>query len=214
MVNLFEPLLLNFIRKEVLSFNIDRKNESNPSYKSIPKQIISSPVFSQVNKPSDDKVIKVDFPEIKSSFFSEEKTTPWLDFFQNRSSDTGQNKAHWNFLFPEIPWSSEQLDWQDEKSDGKLTGHYVEKEDTHSLCLLFESEKTGKIWIYFEYKLIPQPTAVLQFQIQKDSYYRLIRADKEDLTRQLSMLGNVRITVEKMNSELSNLSDLRRGILV
>jgi hypothetical protein len=120
---------------------------------------------------------------------------------------------HWNFLFPEIPWSEERLYWEDEKKKSKFFGLVTSKKDFFLFCVLFDSIRTGKVRIYLEFNPAEDKTSSVIFQTEREAMRRKIDRDKADLGSQLKILGKIRILVEANNDNLAKMTQNRLGLL-
>jgi len=213
MVNLFEPFLISLLKKFPIS-SAPSKFEGNMA-----KEIgnLQPKVLSKINFPAMTP-IRTDVPikhaEMKDAFFSEVKTDRWMEILRDSRSVSEELKPHWSFLFPEIPWSEDRIYWEDEKSKSKFYGTIANKKGAFSLCLLFESLRTGKIWIYLEYFPTLEKSCAVIFRTEKEFMKRKIQRDKSFLASELKILGKIRISVETSNDNLVKLTQNQLGILV
>ncbi|TGL57413.1 hypothetical protein EHQ58_14085 [Leptospira ognonensis] len=214
MVNLFEPFLISLLRKHQVSLATAKTEERHADQVRIPDTKLFSKITS-ASKQEGTADLPIGNVGVKASFFSPWKTERWLEILKDTKSTTSEDtKPHWNFLFPEIPWSSERIYWRDEKSKSQFFGTLGKNQDTFCLCLLFDSLRTGKVWIYIEHSVRPESSCAIIFQTEKDFMKRKIEQDKSLLQKELKNLGNIRISVETNNDNLVKMTQIQRGILV
>jgi hypothetical protein len=213
MVNLFEPLLLTFLKKTSPSAETKKdltnlQTKFSEIHSSVKIKTIENHLTGTI------EIYPPNFPGIKKSFFSEDKARHWMEILQQKNPEGKDLKLHWNFLFPEIPWSNERIYFNDEKNKSKFYGTLSKEKDTFLLCVLFDSIRTGKIWIYLEYHPHPKKSGSVFFRTEKESIKRMIEKDKFTLMKELEVLGKIRISVETSNDSLVKALDTKLGILV
>lgn len=214
MVNLFEPFLLSLLRKHQVLQASSKTEDILVEKVKVPEIKIFQKIASATARGSAEEV-PLKNVGIKESFFSPQRTERWLGILSETKSVASEEiKPHWNFLFPEIPLFEERIFWQDEKAKSQCFATMGKKEDTFCLCLLFESLRTGKVWIYLEYSTRAETSCSLFFQTEKESMKRKIEQDKTLLAKELKNLGNIRISVETNNDNLVKMTQNQLGILV
>ncbi len=211
MVNLLEPFLSTLL-KNTLKPLPSKATEENPtlapSSLHIPKsknQLIPLPLDNEKSQPK--------FPEAKRAFFSDIKSSHWFEIQKDEGIESKEIKHQWNFLFPEIPWSEERIYWEERNRKSKFYSTLASKKDSFLLCVLFDSERTGKVWIYMEYNPKAEDTSSIFFQTERDSMKRKIEREIAQLEKQLYQLGNIRIQVETSNDNFAQMTQIRLGIL-
>jgi len=211
MVNLFEPILFSFIKNRSILPSSPPENVSNPKLQKA--GLIQNHIQPELRLTQVKEETQAVFPDSKRSFFSEAKTTQWMEILRDQDPKSKELSLHWNFLFPEIPWAEERIYWEDEKKKSKFFASLASKKDTHLLCVLFDSLRTGKVWIYLEYHPTSENTSSVFFQTEKESMKRRIYMDKPELEAQLRILGKIRIQVETNNDNLAKMTHIGRGRL-
>jgi hypothetical protein len=215
LVNLFEPSLIQLLKQRIdppfsapRNINLHKRSsllEQNPGV--IKQAIIKG---NSVPEPT---LETSKFREIKSAFFDTVKTNHWMEIQRQASSDGKELKNHWEFLFPEIPFTNERFYFEDLENKSKLYGTLGQEKESYWLGIFFESLQTGKISIFLTYHKAKERKGSVSFQVQSELTFESLLRDKEMIAKQLAILGKVHVTIER-KAELSTTKSVGKpGIL-
>ena len=152
MVNLYEPILL-LLHKHKQQSGVFEKMDMGKNHT---PTILNSKEAQRLRNAGEIQKQEI-LPKIgiQNTLFSEEKTRHWFEIQSQKNLETKDLKNHWNFIFPEMPWTKETIHWEDQNANRKLIANFGKSKDPFRLLVLFDSIKTGKIWIYLTYHSIP-----------------------------------------------------------